>query len=51
VQSTVGFGDIYPKSGIARTFVMVQQTLLIVGVVDLIESLATPAPVSTSTAS
>ena len=42
VQSTVGFGDISPKSKTARTFVMMQQTLLIVGVVDLIESLAAP---------
>lgn len=36
VQSTVGFGDIYPKSSMAKMLVMTQQTLLIVGIVDLI---------------
>lgn len=42
VQSTVGFGDIYPKSKRAKTLVMFQQTLLILGVIDL---LTTPASV------
>lgn len=35
VQSTVGFGDIYPKTSMAKTLVMLQQTMLIVGVLDL----------------
>jgi voltage-gated potassium channel len=36
VQSTVGFGDIYPKTSMAKMMVMTQQTLLIVGIVDLL---------------
>lgn len=36
VQSTVGFGDIYPKSSMAKMLVMSQQTLLIIGIVDLV---------------
>lgn len=40
VQSTVGFGDIYPKSSVAKMLVMTQQTLLIVGVVDLLVNTA-----------
>lgn len=36
VQSTVGFGDIYPKSKLAKALVMLQQTLLLVGLVDLL---------------
>lgn len=38
VQSTVGFGDIYPKSKPAKMLVMMQQTLLILGVIDLLSS-------------
>ena len=36
IQSTVGFGDIYPKSSIAKTLVMAQQSILILGVLELI---------------
>ena len=42
VQSTVGFGDMYPISAIAKTVVMIQQTLLVLGLLDL---LAEAAPV------
>jgi hypothetical protein len=38
IQSTVGFGDIYPKSSTARSLVMLQQAMLIVGVVDLLST-------------
>jgi hypothetical protein len=38
VQSSVGFGDISPTSGRAKMLVMLQQFLLIIGVVDLISS-------------
>lgn len=38
VQSTVGFGDIYPKSKPAKMLVMIQQTLLILGVIDLLST-------------
>jgi voltage-gated potassium channel len=40
VQSTVGFGDIYPISPIAKILVMVQQALLILGVLELISEAA-----------
>jgi len=43
IQSTVGFGDIYPKSSTAKTLVMLQQAMLIVGVVDLLSTSATNA--------
>ena len=43
IQSTVGFGDIYPKSSMARSLVMLQQAMLIVGVVDLLSTSATNA--------
>ena len=46
IQSTVGFGDIYPKSSMARTLVMLQQGMLIVGVVDLLNTTATTAAVN-----
>ena len=36
VQSTVGFGDIYPISPMAKMVVMVQQSVLILGVLELI---------------
>jgi hypothetical protein len=36
VQSTVGFGDIYPISPMAKMIVMVQQSVLILGVLELI---------------
>ena len=36
VQSTVGFGDIYPKTAIAKTMVMAQQSILILGVLELL---------------
>lgn len=42
VQSTVGFGDIYPKSPVAKMVVMAQQSLLIVGLVDLLSE-STPS--------
>lgn len=47
VQSTVGFGDIYPKSKRAKVLVMLHQTLLILGVIDLLSTPATaPAVVN-----
>lgn len=53
VQSTVGFGDIYPKSKLAKTLVMLQQTLLIIGLVDLLSSgkAVANAPVVNTTSS
>jgi hypothetical protein len=36
VQSTVGFGDIYPISPMAKIVVMVQQSVLILGVLELL---------------
>ena len=36
VQSTVGFGDIYPVSPMAKMIVMVQQSVLILGILELI---------------
>ena len=42
VQSTVGFGDIYPKSPVAKMVVMTQQSLLIVGLVELLSE-STPS--------
>lgn len=43
VQSTVGFGDIYPKTKPAKMLVMLQQTLLILGVIDLLSTTAKPS--------
>ena len=40
VQSTVGFGDIYPKSHVAKMVVMLQQSLLILGLIDLLTETA-----------
>ena len=36
VQSTVGFGDIYPMSPMAKIIVMAQQSVLILGVLELL---------------
>jgi hypothetical protein len=36
VQSTVGFGDIYPISPMAKIVVMVQHSVLILGVLELL---------------
>ncbi len=36
VQSTVGFGDIYPVSPMAKILVMAQQSILILGVLELL---------------
>ena len=36
VQSTVGFGDIYPVSPMAKIIVMAQQSVLILGVLELL---------------
>ena len=36
VQSTVGFGDIYPISPMAKMIVMAQQSVLILGVLELL---------------
>ena len=36
VQSTVGFGDIYPVSPMAKILVMAQQSVLILGVLELL---------------
>jgi len=38
VQSSVGFGDISPTSGRAKMLVMLQQFVLIIGIVDLMSS-------------
>jgi hypothetical protein len=38
VQSSVGFGDVHPTSGRAKLLVMLQQFVLIAGVVDLMSS-------------
>lgn len=46
VQSTVGFGDIYPKSKSAKMLVMIQQSLLILGVVELLSKPAVAAPMN-----
>lgn len=45
VQSTVGFGDIYPKTALAKTIVMVQQSILILGVLELLSEAKTVANV------
>ena len=48
VQSTVGFGDIYPISPMAKMVVMVQQSVLILGVLELLSeagSVAVPTVV------
>jgi len=44
VQSTVGFGDIYPISPMAKMVVMVQQSVLILGVLELLSE-ASPTAV------
>lgn len=38
VQSSVGFGDVTPTSSRAKMLVMMQQFLLIIGVVDLLSA-------------
>lgn len=38
VQSTVGFGDITPKTNRAKMLVMMQQFVIIVGLVNLLSS-------------
>ena len=38
IQSSVGFGDVHPTSGRAKLLVMLQQFVLIAGVVDLMSS-------------
>ena len=43
VQSTVGFGDIYPISPMAKMVVMVQQSVLILGVLELLSDAASAA--------
>lgn len=48
VQSTVGFGDIYPKTKAAKMLVMIQQSLLILGVVDLLSTSKPKPPVVAS---
>lgn len=45
VQSTVGFGDIYPKTALAKTIVMAQQSILILGVLELLSEAKTVANV------
>ncbi len=44
VQSTVGFGDIYPKTALAKTIVMVQQSILILGVLELLSEAGSSLP-------
>jgi hypothetical protein len=41
VQSTVGFGDIYPISPMAKMIVMAQQSVLILGVLELLSETKT----------
>jgi len=41
VQSTVGFGDIYPVSPMAKIMVMAQQSVLILGVLELLSEVGT----------
>ncbi len=41
VQSTVGFGDIYPISPMAKIVVMAQQSVLILGVLELLSEVGT----------
>lgn len=36
IQSTVGFGDIFPTSPMAKIVVMMQQSVLILGVLELL---------------
>tara|TARA_R110002153_G_scaffold147628_1_gene298882 strand:+ start:519 stop:794 length:276 start_codon:yes stop_codon:yes gene_type:complete len=43
VQSTVGFGDIYPISPMAKMIVMVQQSVLILGVLELLSEAGSAA--------
>ena len=43
VQSTVGFGDIYPISPMAKVVVMVQQSVLILGVLELLSEAGSAA--------
>ncbi len=43
VQSTVGFGDIYPISPMAKMVVMVQQSVLILGVLELLSEAGSAA--------
>lgn len=44
IQSTVGFGDIYPKSTIAKTVVMLQQSVLILEALELLSEAGSSAP-------
>jgi hypothetical protein len=44
IQSTVGFGDIYPKSAIAKTVVMLQQSVLILEALELLSQADSSAP-------
>ena len=43
VQSTVGFGDMYPISPMAKMVVMVQQSVLILGVLELLSEAGSAA--------
>lgn len=44
IQSTVGFGDIYPKSTIAKTVVMLQQSVLILEALELLSEAGSSVP-------
>jgi hypothetical protein len=42
IQSTVGFGDIYPKSAMAKIMVIAQQSIIILGILELISEVGIP---------
>jgi len=44
IQSTVGFGDIYPKSSLAKTIVMLQQSILILEALELLSEVGSSVP-------
>jgi hypothetical protein len=35
IQSTIGFGDIHPKTPMAKLFVMIQQFVVLLGAIEL----------------
>ena len=39
IQSTIGFGDIHPKTSTAKLIVMLQQLVVLLGVIELFSTL------------